>query len=66
MAINTNLKMILNKKMDRKDFIKHLGLAVVAVSGFDSLIRAFENEQKQSSIIAGYGASAYGGIDEKK
>ncbi len=56
---------ILNKPMSRQQFLKNMGLLVLAVTGITGLINTFEG--KNSSKVAGgsdsmaYGASAYSG-----
>ena len=56
---------LLNKKMDRQDFIKSVAIGVVALSGAGAALRmlAAPKQQTQHSSI-GYGGSAYGGSSE--
>lgn len=64
MAIKQELSVLLNKKMDRKDFLKVIGVGVVAATGVGSLLRAVNPSATNKSISAapqGYGSSAYGG-----
>lgn len=69
MAIKQELDVLLNKKMDRKDFLKHVGIAVVAVTGISALTRALvtsgapraSQQQLSATRNDGYGGSAYGG-----
>lgn len=69
MAIRQDLSALLDKKMDRKDFLKHVGVAVVAMTGVAAIARAFAQSQQQQSLsktsaatpTSGYGGSAYGG-----
>lgn len=66
MAIKEELNNLLTKKMDRKDFLKHVGIAVVAVTGLSAIIKTLAPVQtKQPSVArsnsSGYGSSAYGG-----
>jgi len=61
---------ILQKRMDRKDFLKHVGIGVAVMTGAAGLIKmlnpqaqagtqqASSSENRQS---LGYGASTYGG-----
>lgn len=61
---------ILQKRMDRKDFLKHVGIGVAVMTGAAGLIKmlnpqaeagtqqASNSENRQS---LGYGASTYGG-----
>lgn len=61
MAIKTQVNAVLNKKMDRQGFIKHLAIAAVAVSGVGTAMRLLAPAEKQKSQNVGYGSSAYGG-----
>jgi hypothetical protein len=61
---------ILQKRMDRKDFLKHVGIGVAVMTGAAGLVKML-NPQEQapaqqtanthSRQSLGYGASAYGG-----
>jgi hypothetical protein len=67
MAIKTEINAILNKKMDRQDFIKHVAIGVVALTGAGSALRLLAPQQHGAkSANSGYGGSAYGGIKETK
>lgn len=65
MSAKTDFSALLNKKMDRKDFLRNVAIGVVAISGITTLIRAFAPSQSSVSRTAaaphGYGDSAYGG-----
>ena len=63
MAIKTQVNAILNKKMDRQDFLKHVAMGVVAISGASAALRVFSPTQKSAS--SGYGGAAYGGVKLK-
>ncbi len=61
---------LFHKEMDRKDFLKHVAVGVVALTGASTIIKtltpAFNGNQTdknlgQSGSNLGYGASAYGG-----
>ncbi|GAA1199811.1 hypothetical protein GCM10009632_19240 [Mycolicibacterium alvei] len=57
------MKRILDKQMDRQDFIKHMAVGAVALVGGGVLIRMglLGNGSDRTSRQAGYGDSAYGG-----
>ncbi len=57
------LDTLLNKKMDRKDFLKHVAIAVVALTGVGALLKTLAPAPKQAPAVShnGYGASVYGG-----
>lgn len=62
MALKTQVATILNKKMDRQDFIKHVAIGVVALSGAGAALRVLGGSKpKTSNANLGYGSSAYGG-----
>lgn len=58
---------LLQKEMDRKDFLKHLAVGVVAITGASTIVKtltpAFSGNNGNSQPVKsmGYGASAYGG-----
>lgn len=66
------LNTLLAKKMDRKDFLKHVGIGVVAAVGLSSIIKAVSSSgapagsssPKSNSSSLGYGGSAYGGTKQ--
>ena len=59
------LSTLLNKKMDRKDFLKHVAIVIIAVTGFGALIKTLAPAPttKQAPAVShnGYGGSVYGG-----
>lgn len=64
MAIKQELGQLLNKKMDRKDFLKVVGVGLVAATGLSTILRAVTPPAQNSSTAAvsqGYGSSVYGG-----
>lgn len=66
MAIKQELNTLLTKKMDRKDFLKVVGVGVIAATGIGTLLRTINPSQSQTRVgsasnAQGYGSSAYGG-----
>ncbi len=67
MAIKRDISELLTKEMDRKDFLKHLGIGVVALVGLDAIARTLNNLSSTSTTTTRskatdrYGATAYGG-----
>jgi hypothetical protein len=57
--VKTDIEQLLQKQMDRKDFMKHTGIALLALSGVSGLLKTLLHTQTQSSL--GYGSSVYGG-----
>lgn len=59
MATPTPINELLQKRMDRKDFLKHVALGVAVLTGTAGVVKMFRPKEQQAS--AGYGASVYGG-----
>jgi ethanolamine utilization microcompartment shell protein EutL len=62
MALKQDIDTLLAKKMDRKDFLKHIGIAVITATGLGAVVKVLagdENKAKNSAV--GYGGSVYGG-----
>jgi len=70
--IKQNIAQLLDAEMDRKDFLKMVGLGVVAATGVTQIIRSLsqntQNKQKRTPIASGldYGGSNYGGVVTKQ
>lgn len=60
-----DLQELLQKEMDRREFLRHVGLFFVVVSGAPAIIKALSsfggNSSKYAKQAAGYGSGAYGG-----
>lgn len=61
--MKSNIIKILDKPMDRKDFLKHIGVGSLFVFGGSMIWQGLQEASKQPAgkTAAGYGASAYGG-----
>lgn len=59
MQTPTQINELLQKQMDRKDFLKHVALGVAVLTGTAGVVKMFRPQQQQVGM--GYGASAYGG-----
>lgn len=66
--MNKQIDEILQKRMDRKDFLKHVGMGVAIITGTAGIIKMFKpstnnvsKTNRQQPVAMGYGASAYGG-----
>lgn len=60
--MKNDVEKLLQKQMDRKDFIKHVGIGFAAIMGVTAIAKtlsAMTNGGKSQS--SGYGSSAYGG-----
>ena len=59
--MNKDLSNLLQKQMDRRDFLKHVGIGFVAITGVATLVKTLNSVSGPKNQTAGYGASAYGG-----
>lgn len=64
--IKSQLHTLLDKKMDRQDFLKHVAVGLVAISGVGAVLRLFSVEKKPAAGELSYGGSAYGGVPQNK
>lgn len=67
--IKNNIAQLLETEMERKDFLKLMGLGVLAATGITQILKAMSQQapQKQAHIaqVQSYGGSAYGGMAKK-
>ncbi len=63
--INIPKLAVLEQEMDRKDFLKYLGVGAMLLLGGNMIIGAFagmgKSQQNSSGKSVGYGDSRYGG-----
>lgn len=59
--MQTQLNSLLTKRMDRKDFLKHVAIGVVAMTGVNTVLKVINPESTKSVQPSGYGSSSYGG-----
>lgn len=52
---------LLEKKMDRAGFIKHVGLGLVAMTGVAALMKSLSEGAQSRATVNGYGSEGYGG-----
>ena len=55
-----DLQQLLAKEVDRKDFLKHIGFGLVALTGVAALTKSVANFGGQARTN-GFGAGVYGG-----
>lgn len=60
--MKNEMQELFSKEMTRKEFLQHIGAALLIMLGISGLIKALLGQQKQPSSTVGYGVSAYGGI----
>lgn len=59
MNLQSDVQTLLQKKMDRREFIKHVGIGFAALVGVSAVLRSMSSMGNKQSV--GYGASVYGG-----
>lgn len=65
--VKENVTQLLSKEMSRADFMKHIGVAIVALTGATAVVNALAGGQKHVStggsqkVQAAYGSMSYGG-----
>jgi hypothetical protein len=64
MNIQNEVQTLLQKKMDRRDFIKHVGIGFISLLGLSAALRALTSMNGKQTV--GYSAGAYGGIKTTK
>lgn len=60
MSIKPQIATLLDKKMDRTDFLKHIAVGVLAMSGIAGVLRALGGSQQPGGAHS-YGSAGYGG-----
>lgn len=66
--IKQQISSLLEKEMDRTDFLKHVGVAAITLIGIPVIIKTLSTvgtSTVQPSKSSGYGSSAYGGAPLK-
>lgn len=61
MSFKHQLDDLLNKEMDRKDFLKHLAIGATVLSGAGAALRFFAVSPTKKSVDYGIERSPYGG-----
>lgn len=62
--MKNELNALLEKEMDRREFLRHVGIGLVALTGVSGLLKAL-NGASTPRRSAGYGASVYGGANRR-
>lgn len=60
MNIQNDMQKLLQKEMDRKDFLKHVGIGFAAILGITTLLKTISSLSGNQSKT-GYSSGAYGG-----
>lgn len=56
-----DLHELLAKEVDRKDFLKHVGFGLVALTGVTALTKSIAGFGSNQAQRSGFGAGVYGG-----
>ncbi len=59
--MKNDLNNLLAKEMDRSDFLKHIGIALLALTGAASVMKALSGIGGQNVVTHGFGSGSYGG-----
>lgn len=61
--IKQQVDTLVSKEVDRKEFLKHVGIGVLAMTGVVGVLRALNvvGRPENTSVSHGYGTSTYGG-----
>lgn len=62
MNIQNDVQTLLQKKMGRREFIKHVGIGFAALIGVSAVLRSMSSMSGNKQQTVGYGASSYGGV----
>jgi len=61
MSIQEDVQALLQKEMDRKEFIKHVGIGFAAIIGLTTILKTINSMSGNSKKSLGYSSGAYGG-----
>jgi hypothetical protein len=68
--IKENISKLLDTEMERKDFLKLIGIGAVAAVGVSGILKAMSQptskKTSQHPANAGYGSMAYGGTKDPR
>lgn len=59
--MKNDLNSLLAKEMDRREFLKHIGIGVVALTGASALLKTLNSISGPTRRTSGFGSGAYGG-----
>jgi hypothetical protein len=63
--MKNDLDELLQKQMDRRDFLKHVAIGFVALTGISVVVKTLNTLSGAKRQTSGYGASVYGGRTPK-
>ena len=62
--MDRKIRNILERPMDRKEFLRHIGVFFLTLIGVTALIQYFTGANGLNHSASGYGSDAYGGHAE--
>lgn len=65
MNMKSDIEKLLQKQMDRKDFLRHVAIGFAAIAGITTVAKTLSTLSGDKSQSMGYGSSAYGGGSQK-
>jgi hypothetical protein len=60
--IREQIDALLQKEMDRKEFLQHVGAGILIIFGVSGVLKALTQQPTRKQQGMGYGSSAYGGM----
>lgn len=65
--IKAKISQLLDTEMERKDFLKLVGLGAVAATGVTTILKAVSQTPNRQSVsnVQSYGGALYGGVSKK-
>ena len=64
--MQNEIQKLMQKDMDRRDFLKHVGIGFAAIAGITTILKTLSALNGKKEVSVGYGSSAYGGSSQVK
>lgn len=65
MDLRNDVETLMQKEMDRKDFIKHVGIGFAAILGITTVLKTISSLGGGQKQTVGYSSGVYGGQTAK-
>lgn len=62
--IQKSVNQLMEKEMDRRDFLKHVGIGFLALTGVAAIVKTL-NTMSGTKETVGYGGGSYGGAPDR-
>jgi hypothetical protein len=63
--MQNEVQKLLQKDMDRRNFLKHVGIGFAAIAGITTLLKTITSLNGPQKVSNGYGSNVYGGTAAK-